>query len=252
MEKKEIKRQIELLQDQMTDLRNQIDGDEKEFKFEAGWYKHTDNQHSNWIIYTDKDDNYYGIGEDGRWTDGKGMIGYIGMHCEKTIKKEVETALKKEATKRGFKEGVCFNSLDNHNSWGHIGGFKLELKDYRLLLWANKWYDPNSDYKDDSKGNITIFENGKWAEIIENTLTIHGEKMTQEGDIISFGCAKFNKHFFNEAYSMTRYLNGKKSKHDLLHRGIQVDNNRKIASIKLDSGKELTIEQLKEIVDHIK
>ena len=69
--------------------------------------------------------------------------------------------------------------------------------------------------------------------------------MKQEGDIISFGCAEFDKDWLRHIFDLLE-TNAYKS----------IDynwrlKNRKISSIKLDSGVEITVEDLKNIVNNL-
>jgi len=72
--------------------------------------------------------------------------------------------------------------------------------------------------------------------------------MQQDGDIISFGCAKFTKSQLTDHYRELRYVwcRGQNSEDKM------IQSNRTIKSITLDSGVEIKIEQLKQIVDNIK
>ena len=96
----------------------------------------------------------------------------------------------------------------------------------------------NNELTDENDKGWTIYRDGKWAEIIEEPkVLINGYEMKQDGDIISFGCAKFDIHQLQRwEYFINR----------------EYKSNRKIKSIKLDSGIEITVKQLKEIVDNSK
>jgi len=67
--------------------------------------------------------------------------------------------------------------------------------------------------------------------------TINGHEMTVEGDIISFGCAKFNVNQFRSIEAFNNF---------------HISSNRKIKSITLDSGVTLTIEDITKILERLK
>ena len=76
--------------------------------------------------------------------------------------KEVEDALIKEAKKRGFKRGVEYKTLfDSPNI--QLGKFSLEYMPVRNSLLA-------------ITAQGIIFENGKWATIIETITKAEAEK----------------------------------------------------------------------------
>ena len=141
---------------------------------------------------------------------------------------EVETALIEEAKRRGFKEGVMFYYC-NRGSKGIIGEYVDETY----------FYDNQLRFK-----GSTIFENGKWAEIItEPKVVVNGYEMEQEDGCVKFGCAKLSIPLIKYVVEHVNDFN-KVNKYSC--------HNRKIKSITLDSGVQITVEQLKEICDNIK
>jgi len=155
--------------------------------------------------------------------------------------KEVEEALIKEAKKRGFKEGVCINNVMN----GMLGNIKEGVEfsynnvTNRLYL-IDCVYDNKANYGSSAVNNkYTIFNNGKWAEIIEDKVPeINGCKMEVDGDYhVKFGCARFSKIQLSEWNKALQSDYG--------------DGNRRIKSMTLDSGVEITVGQLKEVVDYL-
>jgi hypothetical protein len=123
---------------------------------EVGWYRY--DSEPKYLMYRDKT-FLYGFCTDGSWldkeSDHNGLIG-INEYTLATTE-EVETALKAEATKRGFKEGVTVECL--------TGNFKTAL--------AGDYYQPNGyDYDQiwmlESTGDsVQLFARGKWAKIAE-------------------------------------------------------------------------------------
>lgn len=206
-------------------------------KFEIGnWYK-TNNNVGTFCITSLSPLRAYGIANDGIWKDETRKNGGFRISMNRSQKeasnKEVEEALIKEAERRGFRKNID-KSWDsrpiisfNNSKPEHVGAF---------------WDFEKNTLKTTGTGYLTIFKDGKWAEIIEDTLTIHGETLKIEGDIVSFGCAKFDTWWLKQVYREVNFLNNKSD---------NTPQNRKIKSIILDSGKELTIEDLKNIVEYI-
>ena len=77
-------------------------------------------------------------------------------------------------------------------------------------------------------------------ELEKPKVILNGFEMKQDGDIISFGCAKFHKKWFETAYGLLETSN-------------QLwDNNRRLKSITLETDLEIDEYQLKQIVDNLK
>ena len=185
----------------------------------------------------DKYYNVYGIDIEGKWIDTRKVL--QGM--VEATPKEVEEALIKEA-KRRYKKGVTLKCLHNASN--------QEITSNKVFSWDGGCL--RYGYTKGC-GVMCLFDrNGTWATIIEEPkVIINGYEMKQEGDVISFGCAKFNKEFFTRLSNNINICNNEPNEFHLKHRGIAQDNNRKISSIKLDSGVELTVEDLKKIVDNL-
>lgn len=218
---------IEQLEKQVAELLKIEDNDMSYFtqetkpKFDIGtWYKHK--VHKALVCcesHTDDHVRGYGFDSSEFWRD---HVSYSEKQLVEASNKEIETALIKEAIYRGFKEGVRFKSPFSNDvfTFTHFGKWEKRMPNWSLV----------------SEGHGAIFANGKWAEIIEDTLTIHGETLKIEGDIVSFGCAKFETHQIMEYLAIF---------------STWTESNRKINSIILDSGKQLTIQDLESIVEFI-
>ena len=222
----EAQKGIEALQKQLNEL--------KEPKFEVGkWYKFKDN--SNWLIFASKlKDGNYGFNRNGDWSTTLGHL-YKDQYIRATDQ-EVETALVAEAKRRGFKGGCNINNsmLDmcsNESCYPDDCKFEYQTEMYKGFL---------------SLGGMMIFGNGQWAEIIESTdslhstVTINGYEMKQEGDVIAFGCAKFDKFWLQALCDACLKMKS------------NCQTNRHPTLITLDSGVEITVEDLKKICDNIK
>ena len=98
----------------------------------------------------------YGLNNLGDWiNDGKNIF-YMSYQKRIATRKEVEEALIKEAKKRGFKEGVRFESAFNGDDHIQRECLRFNVEDNTLVeCREGKIF-----------GNF-IFHNGKWATIIE-------------------------------------------------------------------------------------
>ena len=110
----------------------------------------------------------YGFTTRGEW----GNLGlYDYFKYTPATDKEVETVLIKEAKRRGFKEGVSVDGLMTYS--GKISG--------KNPLNENKFYYYNKGtgklfVNRNNTSNICIFDNGKWATIIETITKEQAEK----------------------------------------------------------------------------
>ena len=95
---------------------------------------------------------YWAVGVAGRKYNPSGLY----SRGRKATDKEVETALIKEAKKRGFKEGDFVESVYNKNYSGNIDG----------SFWVNECYEVWSKSLS-NRYSIQLFEKGKWATIIK-------------------------------------------------------------------------------------
>jgi len=202
-------------------------------KLEVGkWYKEEGDD--NFLICItnpfDSNDSGYGFAHyNCGWADSLGTWSFKPILA---TEKEVETALIKEAIKRGLnKSNIIINVYNGKNCNSNTFSY-FKYSGVKLLAY-------------DSKGLYTpVFKNGVWAEIVENAKPkINGYEMEIDGKNGSFGCAKFHKTWFQNLHSQ------------ITKRNNQVDSfeysNRKIKSFTLDSGVEITLEQLKEIVEYL-
>lgn len=152
---------------------------EKKEKLEKGkWYKHEDRTF--FIKDIDKLSFFtYGLFHD--WEDHWEVM--TGSEIEKNLKpatdKEVEEMLIKEAKKRGFKEGVEFNTPDSTKCSPSHGL-------YGPIQWSG------SKLEDDI--SACIFLDGKWATILEDKLELNGKEVTIEDDYIKIGCKTVDKN----------------------------------------------------------
>ena len=168
--------ELEKLEKAKQDIQDKIDKLKSKPELNK-WFKHKNNKHPEWIFYINEDFSSYGINSLGDWVESNHK-GYL-IHLEPATNEEVEAALIKEAKKRGFKKGVKFNGITN-KSIVHRGLVMPLVFDSEL-----------NELTDDNDKGWTIFRDGHWAEAMQETkVVIKGYEMKQEGDIISFGCAK--------------------------------------------------------------
>ena len=96
----------------------------------------------------------HGFDGNGNWFDCHNQNYKLRNSDYKATDKEVEEALVKEAKKRGFVKGVNISYLiSTRNDFGFDGTFSI----YRDSLVDNR--------------SAVIFSEGKWAEIIKETIT---------------------------------------------------------------------------------
>lgn len=228
--KEQIEAKIEKLQKKLKELETP--------KLEKGrWYKHDEGGVYYATSFSKVGSMFgYGVESDGDWyecisNNGIGCLlnNYHTKECIRpATREEVESALIKEAKRRGYDKGVRISSVYSDMYKGRILGDICVTETYQL--WADS----------DECANVQIFEDGKWAEIIEKSkVNINGYDMEVNGNEVKFGCAKFTDKQF-------KYL-----KHYLEGFSNFSESNRKINSITLDSGVEITVEQLKQICDEL-
>ena len=151
----------------------------EESKPKSGWYKNK--THKQWLTYYDFDNNnLYGFDTFGNWIEVDNMSVYNSSNDYLADPKEVEQRLIEEAKRRGFKEGVTFRSPDG-----------IENQSVQDASVKPYMYNARNFSLACSELSGVIFCEGIWATIIQDTVTINGYQMKQDGDIISFGCAKF-------------------------------------------------------------
>jgi hypothetical protein len=156
---------IEAHDNACNDWRNRI---EKEFpklfkkdSLEVGkWYRNSSGSIFNYNGVKDCNNKPcgYGIGLLGSWYESN-QNGWGGSYTLATDK-EVEQSLIKEAEKRGFKKGVIVR-WEGFNDSDFDGIFRFQLVGKNIL---------------DGNGVGYIFNNGKWATIVETITKEQAEK----------------------------------------------------------------------------
>lgn len=120
---------------------------------ENGWYKHTNGQYKNWLVYYDFKNNVrYGFNVNGYWFQDNGTDYKASL--ELATEKEVSSALIEEAINRGFKKGLPIISPDGID-------YGFDIKD-EVLLFS---FETNTLFvKEDG---VNLFHDGNWAKIKE-------------------------------------------------------------------------------------
>jgi len=217
----------------------QINQELEKPKFEIGkWYAmHIDNKTIGVINFQgDLKNKNYGFWRDKWRTDLILDEGY-GFKVRPATHEEVEKAL----IKQWEKENKPFDNYTWHSPDGWGG-------------WKNRLYGLN-------KGGDTVklFDNGKWAKIIEEPKVIlNGYEMQQDGEYIIFGCAKFHRFYLNQLFkwcktgSLTWSVDDQGNPFGATQMSKkEYPEVRRIKSITLDSGVEITIDEFEQIVDNI-
>ena len=124
------------------------------------WYKRKEDSRL-WFVTHIKNGCSYGYGFDysGYWADEYKGFNY-SLELNKATDKEVEEALIEEAKNRGFKEGVEFKSMNNK---------------FSVLDESFRYQEINKNTLD-AFGCYNIFQEGKWAEIVETITKEQAEK----------------------------------------------------------------------------
>jgi len=128
----------------------------------TGWAKDIYEFNKDWISYYENDVLKYGISASGDWFKSKSNSYY--SECESNrvaTEQEVKTALINEAKKRGFVKSASFNSLDGNTC---------------NLLGTDFILNRNTLYASDGVNDV-LFDNGKWATIIETITKEEAEKL---------------------------------------------------------------------------
>jgi hypothetical protein len=110
------------------------------------------------INYCDRDGRAYGFNYKGEWVDEKWGFTNTGGGVVEATQREVESALKEEAKRRGYKRGV--NTTNG----------KLSTK-------GSIVYDPIEGVY---CCGVRIYYNGRWADIIEEPLEITLEEIAEK------------------------------------------------------------------------
>lgn len=134
------------------------------FKLEVGkWYK---NRYGSIVCYQGESKGF-GCTRSGRWCYNA-VWGFNSDHYNWTqaTDKEVEEMLIKEAKKRGFVEGVMFDCVVSNRT-------KCELK---TTVW--QYFEERNLFS--TNYSQYIFNNGKWATIIEEPLELTVEEISKK------------------------------------------------------------------------
>ena len=125
------------------------------------------------LILYDEKDSLCGFDHSGKYTNYYGNPKNDGYIITEATPQEVETALINEAKKRGFlqnlKTVVCLYGFD-----------KEEYQEYYSDKTGTFYYEKSTDklwIQDGSYLAICVFENGKWATIIETITIQEAEKL---------------------------------------------------------------------------
>lgn len=168
MNKKEIQKQIDSLQEQLDNL--------KEDKFEVGkWYRSVRHPKGIYCVKNTENKECYGFDLVGTW----GNEWRLGtLEIRPATDEEVKEALIKEAKRRGFKEGVRFKSAWNGEEF---------------VFSEKRGYTQLDDTNLCNMGNGSVFYDGRWAEIIEDKLELNGKEVTidRSKNVIKIGCRKY-------------------------------------------------------------
>lgn len=158
------KKQIRDLDEGKTTVR-ELFPDVFEEKF-TGWAKCDDDP--KWMGYVIDGKIQYGIDYTGNWFSEETGWTYIGVDCDfdrPATHEEIESALKKEAIKRGFVEGAMVGCAVHHN-----------IDYFKPFEWFR--FDDNGTL---SNGyNSYIFYKGKWATIIDQPKEMTVEQIQKE------------------------------------------------------------------------
>jgi len=100
----------------------------------------------------------YGKGANGNWYDDDGSFSWTTADLKEATKEEIETALRKEAEKRGFVKGAVFQGVQGAE------------KDMRIPI--EEIHYSYGEYCGLYSGNSWLYLNGKWAEVIEQEKTL--------------------------------------------------------------------------------
>lgn len=127
------------------------------------WYKNTESRAIICINSLDNKEENYGIGNSGiGWANSYFVKGSRLEKYTPATKQEVETSLIAEAKKRGFKEGVVFNSVKRDLQNGYFSYYEnVKVKNrMNVVIYNYETALLNSGFE-------CIFSNGVWASIIE-------------------------------------------------------------------------------------
>lgn len=194
---KELERKIEEFQKTLDGLKEELKKSSFIDCFEVGkWYK---NRFGELGCY-ESGRCGYGFESNGTWRDSGTAFGFNDATYEwiAATHSEVESALIAEAKKRGFKEGVVFNSPNPQYEFS----FNQKLISSSFKLMGNTL----SGRSDKNTGSCNIFQDGEWAEIIkEGVIKVGGHEVTKaEKDVINIGCKRF---YIGEIKTIRNFMN---------------------------------------------
>lgn len=156
-----------------------------------------------------------------------------GFHkFRKATTEEIEEILLLEAKER-YPIG-CKIKLMSKNTGGDFDN-KVKFTKYQI-------YDNGKQIYID--GNLLLYDNGKWAEILSSypQIAINGYKGEFFNDYVKFGCAEISKQVFIDLYQLNQSIrNGDMA--------IGRDSNREIVSATIGKG-TFSKEQIKEIAEY--
>lgn len=159
MKKKEIEKRLIELEKEAKELRSEL---EEKPKFEVGkWYKGLE---KDFLIYTTTKNNGYGFWKGSWYCD---WFWAVEWKQREATKEEVESALIKEAKKRGFKHQATFTALRDTNKHESVDERFYKKSDGRT---GGFWDYKNGTLYTCGFGRYVVFEDGKWATIIEPDL----------------------------------------------------------------------------------
>lgn len=201
-------------------------------KFEVGkWYKN--GCFLGCITSCSNEDfKFYGFNAGGAWRDDDYYsfedYSLVDKYTREATNEEVQTALIKEFNKKYEDKHIAIGSSKAHHDSFHTISYCKER---------------NSLYVSNGCFGCDVMINGVWlATVIDTPLTINSYEMKQDGDMISFGCAKFHKQQFMDMDTLTRKYAS------VCDAGI-VDSTRTVKAFTLSSDVTITVKELQEIVN---
>jgi hypothetical protein len=232
----------ELTLEQWDNIVNKKDG----FKLPEKWYIKRDEE--NYSIINRWFNNHV-ILDNADWSGHTGNMNYPRIYNQVPnlgglkLLQEGYT----EITFEQFKQYV----LKENNMNKEIIGYKLVKPKYttatRRIINCDPKYDHFGINTLNGEGDIKLLKQAGvldlWFEPVykeDKTLPkINGYEGKLETNFVVYGCAKFNIKYIEEL-------------HGLIARNTILGGNKNFVSIKLDSGVEITIEQIKQIYEYIK
>ena len=137
-----------------------------------------------WVVGT-KPEHVYRIRS---FYGGNNTDGYDSENLRLATESEIKSHLIEEAERRGYKLNVKYKDYDATQTVGYNG----EARPYL--------YSKAGDYLTDGCGGA-VYCNGKWAEIIKNTVKLNDEYEAEiYDDHIKVGCQTFSKDVIKKLY----------------------------------------------------